>query len=145
LRNLFRSEYRKRRREVEDGDGSYADSLTSAPEQTGRLELSEFREALDSLPEDQREALLLVGACGFSYEEAAQVCQTRLGTIKSRVNRARKLAEVLSIEGVEGSDPAQKSCRRVNSLLATRCGLRLVRSGITRIADRYERDAIAKD
>ena len=57
LRNLFRSEYRKRRREVEDSDGSYADTLTSHPEQHGRIEFEEFRKALAQLPPDQREAL----------------------------------------------------------------------------------------
>ena len=59
LRNLFRSEYRKRRREVEDGDGSYAEGLKSQPEQDGRVEFQEFREALAKLPADQREALIL--------------------------------------------------------------------------------------
>src|SRR6188508_3601379 len=44
LRNHFRSEYRKRRREVEDADGHYAETLTSHPEQHGQLELTEFRE-----------------------------------------------------------------------------------------------------
>src|SRR4029078_1422531 len=71
LRNHFRSEYRKRRREVEDADGHYAEVLTSHPEQQGHVEFREFREALAQLPSDQREALILVGASGFSYEEAA--------------------------------------------------------------------------
>src|ERR1700687_4138935 len=79
LRNLFRSEYRKRRREVEDADGSYAETLKSQPEQHGRLELEEFRVALAKLPPDLREALLLVGASGFSYEEAAAIFRTPLG------------------------------------------------------------------
>jgi RNA polymerase sigma-70 factor (ECF subfamily) len=70
LRNLFRSEYRKRRREVEDVDGSYAESLTSLPEQNSRLEIVEFKNALKLLPSEQRESLILVGASGFSYEEA---------------------------------------------------------------------------
>src|SRR5919106_4905392 len=60
LRNLFRSEYRKRRREVEDTDGSYAESLRSHPEQQGRVEFEEFRRAMAQLPADQREALILV-------------------------------------------------------------------------------------
>src|SRR6476646_4233419 len=99
LRNLFRSEYRKRRREVEDTDGSYAESLTSLPDQASRLEMNEFRKALDLLPTEQRESLILVGASGFSYEEAAHICGCAVGTIKSRVNRARKkLAEILTIE-----------------------------------------------
>jgi RNA polymerase sigma-70 factor, ECF subfamily len=106
LRNLFRSEYRKRRREVEDADGSYAASLKSQPEQTGRVEFEEFRRALAKLPPDQREALILVGASGFSYEEAAEICGCAVGTIKSRVNRARsRLTEMLSIEGADDFGP----------------------------------------
>jgi RNA polymerase sigma-70 factor (ECF subfamily) len=99
LRNVFRSEYRKRRREVEDVDGFYAESLTSLPEQNSRVEIVEFRNALMLLPSEQRESLFLVGASGFTYEEAAQICGCAVGTIKSRVNRARsRLAEVLSID-----------------------------------------------
>ena len=106
LRNLFRSEYRKRRREVEDADGSYAESLTSHPEQSSHVEFKEFRTALAKLPPDQREALILVGASGFSYEEAAAICECAVGTIKSRVNRARtRLADLLSIESAEDFGP----------------------------------------
>jgi RNA polymerase sigma-70 factor (ECF subfamily) len=106
LRNHFRSEYRKRRREVEDADGSYADTLKSHPEQHGRVEFEEFRTALAKLPPDQREALVLVGASGFSYEEAANICECAVGTIKSRVNRARtRLAELMSIESVDDFGP----------------------------------------
>src|SRR6266481_9693615 len=74
LRNVFRSEYRKRRREVEDTEGRYAENLKSHPEQHGRVEFQEFRTALAKLPADQREALILVGASGFSYEDAAGIC-----------------------------------------------------------------------
>src|ERR671914_2216465 len=99
LRNHFRSEYRKRRREVEDGDGSYAETLKSHPEQHGRVEFEEFRAALAKLPSDQREALILVGASGFSYEEAAKICGCALGTIKSRINRARsRLLKIMDAE-----------------------------------------------
>ena len=102
LRNLFRSEYRKRRREVEDADGRHVDSLKSAPQQHSRLEFEEFRRALAKLLPHQREALILVGASGFSYEEAAAVCDCAAGTIKSRVHRARKrLAELLSIDSAD--------------------------------------------
>src|SRR5579871_5626069 len=55
LRNLFRSEYRKRRREVEDGEGTYAETLKTQPEQASRVEFEEFRTALAKLPSDQRE------------------------------------------------------------------------------------------
>lgn len=102
LRNLFRSEYRKRRREVPDSDGAYAATLTSIPEQGAHLDFEDFRTALDQLPSDQREALVLVGASGFSYEEAADICQCAVGTIKSRVNRARKrLGELLALDDTE--------------------------------------------
>src|SRR5207253_6617160 len=106
LRNLFRSEYRKRRREVEDTDGSYAERLKSQPEQTGRVEFMEFRAALGKLPADQREALILVGASGFSYEEAAEICGCAVGTIKSRVSRARaRLQDILKISGEDEYGP----------------------------------------
>ena len=99
LRNLFRSEFRKRRREVEDADGSYADSLASAPQQHGGLEFKELLAALAKLPLVQREALLLVGASGFSYDEAAAICGIAVGTIKSRVSRARTfLAQLLMLD-----------------------------------------------
>jgi len=110
LRNHFRSEYRKRRREVEDSEGRYADKLKSQPEQHGRVEFREFREALAQLPQDQREALILVGASGFSYEEAANICGCAIGTIKSRVNRARtRLAELLSIDGANDFGPDEQT------------------------------------
>jgi RNA polymerase sigma-70 factor (ECF subfamily) len=99
LRNRFRSEYRKRRREVEDPDGSHVASLKAPPEQFGRLEFKEFLEALAKLPYIQREALILVAASGFTYDEAAAICGVAVGTIKSRVSRARQeLAELLVID-----------------------------------------------
>jgi RNA polymerase sigma-70 factor (ECF subfamily) len=106
LRNLFRSEYRKRRREVEDGEGRFSATLKSQPDQPGHIEFEEFRTALAQLPPDQREALILVGASGFSYEEAAQICGSAVGTIKSRVNRARiRLAEILGIKSAADIGP----------------------------------------
>jgi RNA polymerase sigma-70 factor, ECF subfamily len=116
LRNLFRSEYRKRRREVEDADGSYAETLTSLPDQTAHLEVGEFRRALEMLPPDQRESLILVGASGFSYEEAANICGCAVGTIKSRVNRARgRLADILSIESADDFGPDHETRAVVGS------------------------------
>jgi RNA polymerase sigma-70 factor (ECF subfamily) len=106
LRNLFHSEYRKRRREVEDPDGSYAGRLKVQPEQGSRLDFEDFRTALAKLPHDQREALLLVGASGFSYEEAAEICGCAIGTIKSRVNRARsRLAGLLAVDDADDLGP----------------------------------------
>ena len=102
LRNLFRTEYRKRRREVEDVDGRHVDSLISPPKQHSRVEFEEFRVALAMLPSRSCEALLLVGAAGFSYEEAAAICESAVGTIKSRVNRARtRLSKLLSIDSAD--------------------------------------------
>ena len=98
LRNTYFSECRRRRREVEDRDGIKAADLSVHPEQPGHLDMQDFRRALDALPPDQREALVLVGAAGFSYEEAAEISGCAVGTIKSRVNRARsKLIELLSV------------------------------------------------
>ena len=102
LRNLFHSEYRKRKREVEDVDGTYAARLKTAPDQGSWLDFQDFRTALAKLPADQREALLLVGAQGFSYEDAAGIMGCAIGTVKSRVNRARmRLAALLSLDSVE--------------------------------------------
>jgi RNA polymerase sigma-70 factor (ECF subfamily) len=98
LRNIFYSEYRKRRREVADPEGQIAAKLATAPAQSGHMDLLDFREALQKLPPDQREALILVGASGLSYEEAATICNCAVGTMKSRVNRARnRLADLLSV------------------------------------------------
>jgi RNA polymerase sigma-70 factor (ECF subfamily) len=99
MRNLFYSEYRRRKREVEDGDGLFAAKLSALPEQPGRVEFAELRSALMRLSDEQREAVLLIGAEGLSYEEVAVICGVAVGTIKSRVNRARKrLAELLGHE-----------------------------------------------
>jgi RNA polymerase sigma-70 factor (ECF subfamily) len=98
LRNEFYSYFRKRRREVEDADGQIAASVGVPPEQHGRLDLEDMRMALTKLPVDQREALLLVSASDMSYEEAAEICGVAVGTIKSRVSRARvKLAEAMGL------------------------------------------------
>jgi RNA polymerase sigma-70 factor (ECF subfamily) len=78
--------------------------------------MEEFREALELLPYQQREALLLVGASGFSYGEAARICECAVGTIKSRVNRARsRLAEMFSIEGGSDFGPDREFRAVINS------------------------------
>jgi RNA polymerase sigma-70 factor (ECF subfamily) len=98
LRNIYYSEYRKRRREVADPEGAFAAKLATAPAQNGHMDMLDFHAALQHLPNDQREALILIGASGLSYEEAASICGCAIGTMKSRVNRARnRLAELLSI------------------------------------------------
>jgi RNA polymerase sigma-70 factor (ECF subfamily) len=97
LRNEFYSEYRKRRHEVGDEEGRHAARLATRPTQEGHMQFQDFRAALDRLAADHREALILVGASGLSYEDAANLCGCAVGTMKSRVNRARaKLAEMLA-------------------------------------------------
>jgi RNA polymerase sigma-70 factor, ECF subfamily len=98
LRNTYFSECRRRRREVEDHDGTKAAELAVHPGQQGHIDMEDFRKALNVLPPDQREALVLVGAAGFSYEEAAAISGCAVGTIKSRVNRARsRLSSLLGV------------------------------------------------
>src|SRR5919108_196403 len=74
LRNEFYSQMRKRGREVQDSEGAMTARLAVHPSQEGKLDLDDFRNALQQLPEDQREAIILIGASGFSYEEAAEIC-----------------------------------------------------------------------
>lgn len=106
LRNIYFSEYRKRRRETPDTDGAIAARLITAPAQNAHMDFLDLHTALQKLPADQREALILVAASGLSYEEAAAVCGCAPGTMKSRVNRARnRLAELLGLApGIEASD-----------------------------------------
>lgn len=100
LRNEFYSQMRKRGREVQDSDGVITAGMAVHPGQQGAVDLKDFRKALEVLPEDQREAIILIGASGFSYEEAAEICSCAVGTIKSRVSRARsRLQEILKVSG----------------------------------------------
>ncbi len=103
---------RRKRREIEDVDAKYSSQLAVAPEQHGHLDMADMRDALKRLPNDQREALLLVATTGFSYEETAEICNVAVGTIKSRVNRARlRLGDLLGVENENdfGPDAAQEA------------------------------------
>jgi RNA polymerase sigma-70 factor (ECF subfamily) len=98
LRNAYYSEYLKRRREVADPEGVIAGRLISPPAQNAHMDFLDFRVALKQLPTEQREALILVGASGFSYEEAGATCNCAPGTMKSRLNRAReRLSNLLAL------------------------------------------------
>jgi RNA polymerase sigma-70 factor, ECF subfamily len=98
LRNAYYSDFRKHRREVSDTDGVHSANLVSSPTQDDHMDFLDFREALQQLPPDQREALILIGAAGLSYEEAAQICNCATGTMKSRVSRPRaRLTELLEM------------------------------------------------
>jgi RNA polymerase sigma-70 factor, ECF subfamily len=103
LRNTFFSAKRKTRREVPDPDGIHTAGLYEKPAHDGRLALADFRTAFDKLSPEQREVLILVGASGFSYEEAAEMTGVAVGTVKSRANRARqKLCDLLGLKDGEG-------------------------------------------
>ncbi|MEM1106933.1 MAG: sigma-70 family RNA polymerase sigma factor [Pseudomonadota bacterium] len=96
LRNLFYSEKRRSwRRQPLDPDVAEA-TLVANDDPSGSMELLALRNAINQLPDDQREALILVGAGGLAYEEVAEICDCAVGTVKSRVSRARKaVAEIL--------------------------------------------------
>ena len=99
LRNLHYSNYRKYKQEIPDIDGEFSSNLVSLPDQEDHVDFLNLKNALNKLPHDQREAIILIGASGFSYEEAARICGCAVGTLKSRVNRARaKLAQLLSLD-----------------------------------------------
>lgn len=99
LRNNFYSSTRKTNREVADVDNVFSNTLAVKPAHDGHLQMMDFKAAFSELPVEQREALILVGAQGFSYDEAAETCGVATGTIKSRVNRARvRLTELLALD-----------------------------------------------
>ncbi len=89
----------------------------AADDPAAPIALDELRQALGSLPDEQREALILVGAGGFAYEEAAEICRCAVGTVKSRVSRARRaLHGILESGGyVRDGSPADEA---MSSILA---------------------------
>lgn len=112
LRNVFYSHIRRHAREIQDVEGVHAGKLVAQPEQQGHVELQDLAEAMQRLPEEQREALMLVAAAGFSYEEAADICACAVGTIKSRVSRARQTL----LQIFDGGDAAPRpAVARVNA------------------------------
>lgn len=101
LRNTYYTNVVRRRREVRDEDGIHAATLTSPASQDWSVAMSALEAALKRLPDEHREALILVGGAGLTYEEAAEICGCALGTIKSRVNRARgRLLKLMEAEVV---------------------------------------------
>ena len=98
LRNTYYSSLRKRRREVSDPDGIHAQGLFVRPDHDGRLAYADFQRAFDQLTAEHREVLTLIGASGFSCEEAAATIGVAVGTVKSRTSRARKrLTELMGL------------------------------------------------
>ncbi|MCW5745114.1 MAG: sigma-70 family RNA polymerase sigma factor [Alphaproteobacteria bacterium] len=96
MRTQFYSERRSARRRMDALDACFVDATSTAPSPESRAEMMDLAAALWRLSPQYREALILVGACGFSYEEAARLCGCAVGTMKARVSRARRqLAEAV--------------------------------------------------
>ncbi|HEY8161087.1 MAG: sigma-70 family RNA polymerase sigma factor [Methylocystis sp.] len=105
LRNTYFSQYRKRSREVQDSDNVLAEQIPVKGGQESNVTMQDVQKALDKLAPEHREILLMIGITELSYEEAAQVCNIAVGTVKSRLNRARaKLAEHLGLNDVREID-----------------------------------------
>lgn len=102
LRNLYFNEFRRNRALMGPLEAADLETHATAPAQQAGLEFDDFRRAFNTLPAEQREALVLVGADGFRYEEAAAICGCPIGTIKSRVARAR--GEIEKLLGVGGRE-----------------------------------------
>lgn len=106
LRNTYYSEYRRRYHHVEGANGDQQALLGELPSQWGHVMAQELLAAMQRLPDQQREALVLIAGADMSYEDAARVCGCATGTIKSRVNRARaKLAALLDRTSSEDFAP----------------------------------------
>lgn len=121
LRNTFYSDTRKRQREIADVDGAHAARLSQKPDHDGRLDLRDFAAAFTKLPDEQREVLILIGASGLSYEEAAEICGCAVGTIKSRLNRGRaRLSELLDPPAVAEVMPHGSGARMADGANPTR-------------------------
>ena len=90
LRNQFYSEKRRSWRQTQLDQEAAERTLMAVDDPESPVALDELRLGLGMLPPEQREALILVGAGGFAYEEAADICGCAVGTVKSRVSRARR-------------------------------------------------------
>jgi len=112
LRNAYYTHYNKTSRMVATDPHALGERTFQPPHQHRCAEFSDFNNALLNLPAGQREALLLVGASGFSIEEAATICGVPEGTIKSRVNRARRALAEFALDGLEFSSVASESSHR---------------------------------
>lgn len=99
LRNTFLSQMRRNKFRGEYDESAVERTLSTPASQEDSGEMADLQRGLMELPQDQREALILVGAGGLSYEEAASICDCALGTMKSRVSRARAALEEIMTRG----------------------------------------------
>lgn len=109
VRNQFFSDKRRSWRSQPLDPEVAERTLVAVTNPIATLELDEVRRAMMRLPDDQREALILIGAGGLSYEEAAEICGAAVGTIKSRVSRARDRLALLLLEGDYDDDATRPS------------------------------------
>jgi RNA polymerase sigma-70 factor (ECF subfamily) len=117
LRNQFYSEKRRSWRQTQLDQEAAERTLVAIDDPSSPLALDELRQALIMLPSEQREALILVGAGGFAYEEAAEICGCAVGTVKSRVSRARRALQGILEDGAYDRDglPAGDAMRSILS------------------------------
>ncbi len=104
LRNQFYSDKRRSWRQTQLDQEAAERTLVAVDDPSAPLALDELRRALNTLPDEQREALVLVGAGGFAYEEAAAICECAVGTVKSRVSRARRALQAALDSGAYSED-----------------------------------------
>jgi len=104
LRNQFYSDKRRSWRNVPLDPDVAAQTLVAVDSPSGNLELDELRRAMSMIPDEQREALILIGAGGLSYEEASEICGVAIGTMKSRVSRARDRLALIYATGEINAD-----------------------------------------
>ena len=119
LRNQFYSDKRRSWRSTQLDPETAERTLVAISNPIATLELDEVRRALALLPDDQREALILIGAGGLSYEEVADICGSAIGTIKSRVSRARDRLALILAEGSYDQDdvlPSSAMATLMNTL-----------------------------
>jgi RNA polymerase sigma-70 factor (ECF subfamily) len=106
LRNQFYSERRRSWRTSQLDQETAERTLVAVDNPEAQVALDELRQGLAMLPAEQREALILVGAGGFAYDEAADICGCAVGTVKSRVSRARRALQTVLTEGGYDRDGA---------------------------------------
>ncbi len=106
LRNQFYSEKRRSWRQSQLDQEAAERTLVAIDDPAAPVALDELRQGLAMLPSEQREALVLVGAGGFAYEEAAEICNCAVGTVKSRVSRARRALQSILDRGAYDRDGA---------------------------------------
>jgi len=106
LRNQFYSDKRRSWRSIQLDQEAAERTLVAVDDPMSPIALDELRLAMGMLPDEQREALILVGAGGFAYEEAADICGCAVGTVKSRVSRARRALQAILEAGAYDRDGA---------------------------------------